>query len=351
MESLDDKIKEIKNNIPEAKLSKEFKDNLKIAMDKAYYEDDNFAVSLIHKKTKKRKMDFLFPKKIAAIFACVVIISSCAFAGCIGNCFSKLFSNMDPKMSFAIEDGYIQNIDMDYVESNDIKIKVDYLLFDEQTLYLAFNINTKKEFDDIYLNDFVIKDENDNIIFDTNADNDNIIFKTENKPIEQKSIMVLNKIENLDQNFQFTKKIKIELKGIEVFSNNNNQMIKGIWNMVIQNNFHEFSNNNVKNFFVDTPSIIKNYNIKLKNDIMQVQLEFDTNLNIDFDFKKNNIYLEDKNNNKYYVSNDFSISESNIVKFYIDVPKTIELKDMKLNLKYYKNQTESIVLYLNDVNG
>ena len=357
MEDFKNRVNETKKKINEAKLSKEFKDNLKIIMDKEYYKttNENSKVRLVENKNstfKNTKLKLLYPKKIAAIFLCFIIISSLTFAGDWENFFAKIFYNMDESMSLAIEEGYIQNIDMDYVECNGIKIKVDYILFDEQRLYIAFNVNTEKEFDDLYLNNFTIRDDNNNLMFDCENNYIDILFKTERKKIDSNSIILLSKFENINTVFNDIKKIQININSIEINSLEQSSLVQGEWNLDIdvEKSTSDYNIKKIDAYFENSEKLINKYDIKVENSKLKVNLELENIVKEEIKLNKNNIYLEDISENKYYADENFIFNKNKII-FSIKIPKEIDLHNSKLKIKYSKNQEDELTLYLKNANG
>ena len=41
-------------------------------------------------------------------------------------------------MDTAVENGYVQNVDMDFIEDNNLGVKVDYVLMDDHNLNISF---------------------------------------------------------------------------------------------------------------------------------------------------------------------------------------------------------------------
>ena len=270
MEDFKNRVNKTKKKINEAKLSKEFKDNLKIIMDKEYYKgtNENSKVRLVENKNstfRNTKLKLLYPKKIAAIFLCLIIISSLTFAGDWENFFAKIFYNMDESMSLAIEEGYIQNIDMDYVECNGIKIKVDYILFDEQRLYIAFNVNTKKECNDVDLNNFFIEDQDDRLLYNFENNYTDILFKTERRKIDSNSIILLSKFENINTLFNNIKKIHITINSVEIKDSKQSSLVQGEWNLDIdvEKLTSDYNIEKIDAYFENSEKLINKYDIKL----------------------------------------------------------------------------------------
>ena len=51
---------------------------------------------------------------------------------------------------------------MDYVKNNGVSIKVDYVVEEQDNLYIAFNIVTEEEYAKLYLDETIIKAKNRN---------------------------------------------------------------------------------------------------------------------------------------------------------------------------------------------
>lgn len=156
--TLDSKLDNMKKQISEYKLSDEFKANLKIKLDKEYEE--------VNKTKITNKLNF-FPRQLVTALACLVVIfSTCAFADGIGNYISKFLSNTDKELQEAIENGKVQNVDMDFIKTDDLSIRVSQLVVEDNNLYIVFDVLTEEEWDRIYIDEIKIYDENGNLIYD-----------------------------------------------------------------------------------------------------------------------------------------------------------------------------------------
>ena len=186
MDEFKKELDEIKNELNEVKLSDEFKQNLKIKMEEEFDKPN----------IKEKARNILFPRKLIATFACFIfLLTSCAvFADEIESLVTHIFSNTDKKIERAIANGNYKKIDMDYVEHDGIGIKVDYIIQEENTLCIAFNVKSKEKFERIIFEDINMKDKYENVIFDnkdeilysyeirkTNRFEENIIYKITNE--------------------------------------------------------------------------------------------------------------------------------------------------------------------------
>lgn len=221
MEKFDKDLEEIKTELNNIKLSEEFKTDLKVKM------EEEFNKSNIKEKTK----NLLFPRKLVATFACFfLVITSCVvFAEEIESFVTKIFSNTDRKIEIAIANGKCKKIDMEYVENDGVGIKVDYIIQEDDSICIAFNVKSEEEFDNIYLDEIEIRDDNQ------------IFFKTQNGKEESKIKHYVYNKKNTSNEYNIIYKFilnEIELKdfyiqvnSITLFNNNNVNTINKTWKL------------------------------------------------------------------------------------------------------------------------
>lgn len=218
MENFDENIENIKNKLNNIKLDDEFKSKLDERLNEEYYKET----------TKKKK--FYFPKQVVAACACLVVLSSCAFADQIDSFVDNLFSNKYQEFEDGVSLEELNKIDMEYIENNGVSIKIDYVMQKEDSLYLVFNVFTEKEFDRVYIGGFQILDENKEEIykeqnndfryefFGENKNNELIFLKINKLSKEYSNLNVIinkmaikneNEIEEINQNWNF-ENIKIK---------------------------------------------------------------------------------------------------------------------------------------------
>lgn len=101
---------------------------------------------------------------IAACFA--VIFSGIVYAKDIENYLKKIFNNSTEAIDKAVENGYVQQENMDYTYDKDIGIKVDNLVLDDLNLAISFNFETKKQnIKSIRFKNFIITNDNNKVVF------------------------------------------------------------------------------------------------------------------------------------------------------------------------------------------
>lgn len=219
-------LEQIKAKRNEYKLDDEFKAKLKERMDYEYNKAQE----------KKNSNKFLLPIKMTAAAACCcfVLTSYAAFADTIEDMVKNLFSNTDKVIEQAIEDGNYKKVEMDYVEDNGVSIKVDYIVAEEGTLCVAFNVLTEKEFDKISLKDIEFKDLEDKSIY---SSKDTKVGKYDDslsiKSISKNSARLLYKAQYNKEDYNFGNLSSINIQNLVLKNEENKDTILGNWNLNI----------------------------------------------------------------------------------------------------------------------
>lgn len=215
-EDLDINLDNMKKQMSEYKLSDEFKSNLKLKLDKEYEE--------VNKSKITNKLNF-FPRQLVAAMACLVIVfSTCAFADNIGNCINKCLSNADKELQTAIENGKVQNVDMDYIKTDDLSIRVSKLVVEENNLYIVFDVLTEEDATKVLLQEFKILDDNNNIIFDSRnllEGNSGDYFS---KQLSAKDFLLMSKLEINDIENNHFQYIEVQLDKIKIINNDKTEL-------------------------------------------------------------------------------------------------------------------------------
>ncbi|MBR3613580.1 MAG: hypothetical protein IKL55_00140 [Clostridia bacterium] len=215
---------EIKNKLNAEKLSDEFKNNLKAKLENE-----------LNKTTENEKGKIIkFPiitRKLAGICACFVLFcSGCfAFADEIENVIFNIFCNTDYIVERAIANGNYREIDMEYVENNGVSIKVDYVVVEDDRLYIAFNVLGEDEFDRISIEEIDIRNEENEILYTNENAKINTSFVPDQKHVNSRNSIVTYKLINIDK---FSKLI-FKITGIDLIKDDNVINQKGIWKFEI----------------------------------------------------------------------------------------------------------------------
>lgn len=103
------------------------------------------AISEFKKENMFMKNKNPITKIIVVACACFVLMSGIVFAKDIEKVIKNLFSNSSDAINQAVENGYVQTVEDDYVYDKDIGVKVDNLVLDELNLNVSFKFESKKE--------------------------------------------------------------------------------------------------------------------------------------------------------------------------------------------------------------
>ena len=109
-------------------------------------------------------------KIIITIIAFITTSAGVVFAKDISNFIKNIFEHetIGRGVIEMAENGYIQNVNMDFIENNEVYVKVNNILMDDYNLDIVFEVKTKEnteKISDIEIEDLIISDENNNLIY------------------------------------------------------------------------------------------------------------------------------------------------------------------------------------------
>ena len=381
------------NETFENKLKRVFTEEIEVP----YRVKNKIRTVLNDKKERKNRNRLIFNtiKILATVSACFIITTGVVFAKDVYNFINNFFTNNEG-MDNAIEQGYIDKPNMEYVESNGTEIKINKVLMDDYNLSLEFNINLNKELkteniNDIYFPDMIITDENNNMLYceepmvfeeyckSNNLEykwthcNENYINSGSNKFIKTNNGETINLIYNFyASKYPKSKKILINFNKILCSYKDKDIIINGNWQIEYEVP-EKFYNRDAYIYTVKkctsdkirieevtvtettTKMIIQTdekpflpYELtddeETKNRKIQEELERQQNMTIK-DFEKSrkfkNEYIENSNGEKFYPTN--STSEDTGYSF-IDMNYLLHWQTFNLN-KY--NTTKTLKIYMN----
>lgn len=312
------------------------------------------------KNKKKQNFNFSFVKKIAIFIICISIITiSSVYAKEIIKFFTNIFTNSTRGIDKAVENGYIQNVDMDYVYDNNIGVKVDYLLIDSHNFDISFVCvyNEDISLSSITFNNLCIKNNEDTIISISNSDYISNSFSQSGisiKLVGEPQVIDDNKIResilissDKELNIQ---ELYIEISQIVLTSNISKEYINGDWNFSIT---PKQSNLDIFEYKCTYDNIYIN-NVTTTQDV--TCLVINIQLNALFDetqlYKNNSISLVDDNANIYYPTK--MLSENNSPKenfstiiLYYPISYFDNISNLYLHIKLKYNETIDINLVKN----
>lgn len=291
----------------------------------------NYINETIHnalQKEKKQRNYFNIMRKVAMIIISFGIIStSIVFAYDIINFITSIFTNSTEAIDSAVENGYVQNVNMDYIYDNDIGIKVDALVLDDTNLDISFiyNYQGKEPIDSLELYKYKIKDENNNILYELDRstaykesissatqlkkDND-IVLIDEN--IFKESLLYTSK------QFINCKEIIIEISQIKITRNTNSNIKNGNWNFSVQ--IEEDLKNRESVFYtIENNNYLNDSKVELTETSLKINLEFNFRLNKSIIRSSDMIILRDSLGKEYdYKFSDMEFIENNCCKLYLE---------------------------------
>lgn len=230
----------------------------KIDKPKEYENRIRNALNSQNQNTQFKKINII--KKVACIILVIVLATSVIYANDILAYISYLLKiNSSKGEQTAIDNGYIQYVNMKYINSNGVKVKVTEILMDDYNLSMMFyieipEIENIEEIYDVNLSNLIITDDKDNIIVAEfeNTDKYHEFCKERNMEIsynniaysngafEGKIISKFNKdieymYKTYSDNFPKSKKLIINFDKIILSNKTSNEktVIEGDWNIEV----------------------------------------------------------------------------------------------------------------------
>lgn len=144
----------------------------------------------------------------------------------------------DSCLNLATENGYIQNLDIEDQEFNDLSINISKFLIDDINIDILFEYkinNITQDIKNIYIQDLTIFDENNNLLhISGELENHDKISQTYgySKTIKDGNIYK-NTFFAQSYNFPKSKKIFVKFEKVSLTYGNQNKQINGNWNFEI----------------------------------------------------------------------------------------------------------------------
>ena len=198
---------------------------------------------------KKRKIWW----KISTVCAIFLMICTITFGKEIYLYILDRMAKVHEGIATAVNNEYYSEINMEYAESNNVGIKIDYVLMDDYNLFLAFD--TKYEINNVIyearFKDLIITDENNNMIFCDDVDTYEEYCKESGKEvrtipkdsitnggygienIEPKENNVVTLYKLYSSQFPKSKELNIEIHTVELTTREETMNIEGVWKIKI----------------------------------------------------------------------------------------------------------------------
>ena len=183
--------------------------------------------------------------KIATVACCMLIVTtSLVFAKDISNFVAKIFNNSNKAIDVAVENGYVQTEEMEYVYDKDIGVKLDSLVLDDINLNISFNFETKKEnIKSIRFDNFNITNDNDKVVFRSEFEYSETLeelplynsLNWSNEPIKLSETTYTDSILlGLRPERDDFKELYFDINSIQLtYMDNNKEIIEGNWNFKV----------------------------------------------------------------------------------------------------------------------
>ena len=291
---------------------------------------DNTINDIFSEKNVKHKKSFNFILKRVAILvlSLSVVTASTVFAKDIINFFTSIFTNSNKGVDTAVENGYVQNVDMEFIEDNNLGVKVDYVLMDDHNLNISFVYkymgDDVEQITGLNYMDITIKDENENVLYRSSKNNQddnmvsNITKYTNNQQIID-NITIRSSLSAASNNFPKSEMLYISINDISL--NNKDKLINvnGNWNFSI-NLADKFIYRTSYKYNCSDNKYINNIETLLTDTSLKITLQLNTTFNKNMIYLYNSITLKDVDNRIYSYtgmsSKNFPNLTSSITLFY-----------------------------------
>ena len=300
----------------------------------------NLKTNLNQKVAEKEKRRYNL-SKVAAIFITLTLVSTGVFAKDIGNWFTKIFSNVDESVQVAVEHGFVQNVDMDYIEHDGIAIKVNSLIIDDNKINIVFDV--KGEIDgDLLINDFKLYgDFQEYGISKFDFKSMGMSYDRELKSIDSKNHLFIINVDNIEGNLEIVDNINITINNLNIIKSNDNNIEKnGNWNFNVKITNDNYKNLKICKYEIKENEFVNLSEIKVSNTGTNLKINFKENFEIFELIKKENIFVE-IDSGEVFVCRDLCRLENNAIK--MNLPLTVYDKTENLKIKI-KLPDEEIVL-------
>lgn len=230
-------------------------------MQKQIFEPIEFeqAIKTAFESERKYSIRNKITKIIITIITFAITTVGIVFAKDISNYIKNIFNKetIGRGVIKMAENGYIQNIDMDFIKNNGTSIKINNILMDDYNLDVVFEVQMKeniKEMNNIEIEDLIISDENNKLIYCNYNRKDlyeeyckkyNIEFSNKNMSNNLTNggyqTEIIEKTENsvkflykmYSDNYPKSQKLIFNFENINFTTNTSKKNLKGNWNIEV----------------------------------------------------------------------------------------------------------------------
>ena len=284
-------------------------------------------------------------KRIAVILICFGLLATGGVFAI--NYIVSLFTNSTPGIDSATQNGFVHNIDMDFVYDSNIGIKVGNIVMSTNTLDISFvyDCTDYNDISKINIYEYSITDENGNLIAKVNEP------KIDEESIANDFVNVEENINNSNyynnsvlfksREFPNLEKLFFNISSLQINSKDENYYINGNWNFEISLN-DELGSESINLTNSNISEYVKSVESYLNETTFVVDLELTEKLDKSIGYDLNNILLIDDENNVYYYD-FFNFSENKLhLEFYYG--KYNLDGELSLQIKIPNGETINLIL-------
>lgn len=269
--------------------------------------------------------------KVAAIFITLTLVSTGAFAKDIGNWFSRIFSNVDESVQVAIEHGFVQNVDMDYIEHDGIAIKVNSLIIDDNKINIVFDVKGEIE-GDLLINDFKLSGDSDEYQM-YNNEIGSVGYRKELKQVSKNYFYLIMNIYNIEQSLNIIDKINICLNGLSIINEEGlYKKNESKWEFYLDIKDKNYKNLRVCKYEIKENEFVNSSEIKVSNTGANLNINFKDNFEQFKLITKESISVE-TDSGEVFVCRDVCRIENNTIKMNIPLTVYNETENLKIKIK------------------
>ena len=298
-------------------------------------------------KRNNLKIKVRIPQIVVYLFSIIIISTGVVFANDIVNFVKSLFINTTNSIDKAVENGYVQQINMDYIYDNNIGIKIDNLIIDDTNIDISIRYKINDSMIElIELYEYEVRDQNNNLIYELNLNNKEVAdashlikyndsVKINNNEFNESLLITSNK-------FNDYKKIKFKINSVRIKKDDEFYIQSGNWTFEQDIDTKVLDRKNYT-YIIDYNNVFESYNINITETSLKMELFFKNNINNDLIKQKDNIILIDKAGKCY----EYSILKAIDNKLYLEYDIGLyndNIEELELMLKYNKDSEEKIIM-------
>ncbi len=233
------------------------------------------------KNRKEATMNRKLLKMLVATCGCVVVMSSVVFAKDFARVIASFFTNSTKSIDKAVEHGYVQSLEEDFVYCNGVGIKVENMIMNDSVLDISYLYNFNQEINSIELDQYRIEDDENHLLYQYDSENpmvekpfivrEVITSKDQYNSVKVAEGLFRNSVLYKSDYFPKSEKLLITINRIKI---NNEKFIEGNWNLQVTLD-HKFNQREKKVYkIINTEHILKS-EITLSETTLKVYLQMD----------------------------------------------------------------------------